>query len=279
MRSLFVLLLSTITIVPAALAAGEPVVHQFSAGSTARASQVNQNFQDLADRIGGVYDYRDFRIADDVTQLSYRLEVDNSGTAAGSNPDLEIVTRVATPNGFKQRRRQYSGGLSGSLMQCLELSFSENDSDFRLFNRSLYNTAVGMGGDCFDGTPVQSQDLTRAMPVLGTAMREGRTRSHDFKLEYYDAAMLMDVSSVGLVHTTALGVEPLSLNLISGPRSWDACLKVHTRWYSRLMGGDVDRLAWYCPGVGLTRSVEKRESTDAAAYGIRVTVRELSKIE
>lgn len=78
-------------------AAGAPLQHVFQPNTPARASEVNANFQELADRIANisafnVYDYRDYALAPGVTQKQFSV------SGSGACGAVETVSYERQPD-------------------------------------------------------------------------------------------------------------------------------------------------------------------------------------
>ncbi len=217
---------------------GAPVQHQFQGGQPASASQVNENFQELADRIADVpgnqsYDYRDYMSTASEKVFAYfqsgypDCDTETRSyqrTVNGSNTEIEM-TRVWSGSGMgtcNQQQVSYFLATPQYYMQTGYDSYDSNNvytSNTRLTPGSVYassNMKIGI---------MYSVDLEKY-------------RTPDMSSEEYQGPEIADIVLIGIEDVTvAYG-------------SFSNCLKI------RRSISTYVQLHWRCPGVGLVKRID-----------------------
>ena len=242
-----ILLLAGFTLVSAtALAAGPPVQNQFAGGQPARASEVNANFQELADRIDAipgatVYDYRDFGSSH--TTKIYNLKGD-FGTACGTGATEErTYTRTPVTGGTQivvTRQRKDS---ASAICHWTSFTYLATPTEISLTRKNYYDTS---------GT-LQSTDAMDPPVLVRTAsMAAGSTFGSGSEVTKTPVAGTPVLNDVIINAGTTLGLDDVSVTA----GSYTGCLKLHTSRQSNT-SGNFSRVSWYCSGAGEVKRVQK----------------------
>lgn len=233
--------LSIFTLTQAGFAAGPAVQHQFQSGQPAVASQVNDNFQELADRIADLpnaqtYDYHDYFGFNNGTVKTFRLA---DATECNIEERRIAVTDVdaTTKNIVITRIRRNDA----TTCQHVEFDMTAKADAYTLNALRNYST---------DGANLtNTSSIETPVRRLTAAMRIGQS--------WGDASPVQSSASPGtqtiIEKGTLLAVEDIS---VSGA-DYTACLKVHTsRASSNRFGSPaLTHISWYCPNAGLVKRI------------------------
>ena len=226
------------------LAAGAPVANQFAGGQPASASQVNANFQELADRIdaipgAAVYDYRDFGSTN--TVRTYNVK----GSICGGFAVTEERSFTRTPvSGGTQivvvRKRMDS---TPAICHWTSFTYLATPTDIRLLSKNRYDLA---------GTLTSTETMNPPILIRTASMAKGsKFGSASVVTETPVSGPAVSPSDVVVNTGTALGLEDVTVPA----GSYTGCLKLNT---SRQSGrnGAFDRISWYCAGAGEVKRLQ-----------------------
>jgi len=243
----YLVVLITIGVVGFGFAAGAPVMHKFAGGDPASATQVNENFQQLADRIADnpasvVYDYRDYQSAANSKTFAT--------TGLGACGDTEVRTFTRTPNGdntdIAMLRIRTSGG---AICQELGFQYLATPTEYQMLSKTYYD---GSGGLVVVSTDNYDDTITRLRADMRMGMAFGSESSVTNK-----SIGNPDIDAGGFIETsTIVGTEDVTVPA----GSYTACLKIHTLRTSNTTGA-FNRMSWLCPGVGEVKRTQHEIST------------------
>ncbi|HEY9052140.1 MAG TPA: hypothetical protein VIQ03_11385 [Gammaproteobacteria bacterium] len=218
-------------------AAGAPVTHQFQGGQPASASQVNENFQELADRISDIpaptvtasYDYRQYLSNVSSKVFSVRGSTTTCDTETytyartqnGDNTDI-TVTRTATDN--------------GTPCYMFIQYFTATPTQYELHASDSIDpiTSDVTGHDRFE--PTQIFDIN--------PMQLGRLYSFHSE-NFYTPRVGTELSNGFMLRDiTVIAVEDVTVPA----GTFTGCLKIHRISHSR--SSTSPSLTWHCPTVG-----------------------------
>ncbi len=230
----------------AAVAAGAPVAHVFKGGDPASASQVNANFQELADRIAAipaslVYDYRNFGRDPAITQKTFAV------TGVGCGGGMAVTEVHAWTAGPAAGQVTLTRTRNDGTADCLKDNFVFNTGgpQMLLLRRERVNLAMG--------TVFQTRTMNPPMVVRTATMGRGLVTSSAGAIDIDGASG--QATGDGYVNTfAAVGLEDLNLTVNGNAVIYTGCLRLHEVRTSSKMGV-FDRISWYCPGVGLAKRV------------------------
>ena len=202
------------------------VPHEFEAGQAAVASEINENFQSLANAISGAkYDYRDFHNYDDETGgLACSSKV---FSYSNNTNDCDTMTRTYTKSGDTLTVDiDVTSSVDGSKCVSDTLKYIDDGTIFAY---------TGDGADKVVNMPIVEQH--NAMEV-GKSWGGGST---------VDFVILGQAETSTRIDThTLLAVEDITVN----GTDYNECLKIHSN-----RSGDFQDVAWYCGNVGLVNLI------------------------
>lgn len=223
-------------------AVGPSVQHIFQGGDPASASQVNENFQELADRIQDntdlvqSYDYRDYLSPASVSSKTFEMtELNGSCTqetrsyvrAAQGADTLLTMTRVRSgTNCASTLELNFLLSSAGMYKQSQVDAFTRVDYESGVVLRT---SAMKVGHTWGSAVRVFATDTTGAIP--GT----------EYVGNELDQYTLLAVEDVVLPYDGTTGAL--------ADTSYSGCLKISRH---RNTTG-LQHVSWYCPGVGLVK--------------------------
>ncbi len=237
-----------------AIGAGAPVQNIFQGGQPASATAVNQNFQELADRIDTIpgsttYDYRNYLST--ASSMTYNVITDTGGC---SGYDTEVRTFVRTPNGantdVKMTRTRYVGGTGGTV--C-------TNSQAFLYTNSPTKRTLNSREDYTNNALTQTTRIENPVTLRTSSMSNGQTLADASKTFETPAGGVESFYNIVVISSSVAGSEDITVSGIS----YSGCLKMHSLRKSARFG-DTSRLQWLCPGVGEV----KRIDAEAGGYTI-----------
>jgi hypothetical protein len=238
---------------------GPAVQHQFRGGDPASATQVNENFQELADRIQEnkdllkTYDYRDYITPPNVSTKTF------SEIAAVPNQtpsECELTTRI----------RNYSRTPQGidTLLTLTEISVDPNTSQTCISVKVEYlETPTGLLSlkttqyDVTNSAHYTERFSPEGILVRTSSMRVGGSWGSVSTLtlsDYYvEPPILNQPQSNSISQYTLLSVEDVTVPYDNGradnnPTTYSGCLKI-----LRNRGNGSFGVEWYCPDIGLVK--------------------------
>lgn len=239
---IYLVILITVGVAGFVIAAGAPVTHQFQGGDPASATQVNANFQELADRIDAlpgsqIYDYSAY--SGSATSKTFAV----TGTISCGDTEIRSFSRVDNLNGTTTvtmtRDRQSS-------------SVTCQHKTFEFLNSVTQKTLLSKANNNTSGVAQNTDTFNEGLLNLTSTMRVGVPfGSH--------SSITNDVNGEagGVIETvTLLGVEDVVVPL----GSYTGCLKIHVVRTSN-NNGMFNRLSWRCPGVGEVKRVQHELTT------------------
>jgi hypothetical protein len=258
-------LVITMFILPTVFAAGPPVQHQFRGGDPASASHVNENFQELSDRIQQnqdllkTYDYRNYIEPDYITSKTFSIAV-----VPDSPPPLceaqETRTYSRTPQGNDTLitvNHTRNDGTGGQICVNYSYYYLATENNFVMQEMKSFFPA--------DANSLEYQEIYHAgVPLLTDSMREGATWGtitprtfSDYRIDPPEENM----AGRNQVYTyTLLAVENVTVPYDDGrgdnnPTTYSNCLKVSRDRYD---GSSYVTMEWFCPEIG---SVKRMSSS------------------
>ena len=253
----------TLLTINVASADGPPVQHQFRGGDPASASQVNENFQELANRIQVLadqlvtYDYRNYATPDNVVSKSFIDYRRNNTTPEECTVETREYTKILdNENTVLTVTRTFSGG---TLCTGSTSSWPE-DYEYLATTDGIYLRKITR----YDETHTDVVNQTMYNDELlqrTTNMKVGMTWGDGSTTNYTDnLAVPPEINLSGgnyIENYTLLAIEDVTVPYDGGkgdsqPTTYNACLKIE-RW--RLVGNSTARanINWYCPGIGLVK--------------------------
>lgn len=262
-------------------AAGAPVPHVFQANTTAKASEVNNNFQNLADRIeatdakaddnanritanendiqnleGAVntlsitHDYKNYSVPTDV-----KTKVFTVTSTRTLDYDTETRDYTFTPSGSDTNvnvvRKRYAGGVSGSQVHWNELDYVRTAESF------IFRERRKTPG----GTLSQTDTPNPPILVRHNRMRIGSSWGNGVTVDTTRTATPTQGTSYLIDRTTLLGVENMDLQSLGGGASVP-CLKTYSQRNNDGVPaaipalGSFRQVQWHCEGFGLVKKME-----------------------
>jgi hypothetical protein len=255
--------LGTLLTINIANADGPPVQHQFKGGDPASASQVNENFQELANRNQALadqlvsYDYRDYETPDNVASKSF---IDSRRTVAAPE-ECTVETRAYTKapeneNTVITVTRSFSGGV-----QCTNSASSwPEDFEYLATAEGVY-LRKSTGYDETHTNVTEETVYNEGLLQRTTNMKVGATWGDGSTTNYTNNLLASPEINVpgdnNIDNYALLAIENVTVPYDGGrgdkqPTTYDACLKIR-RWW--LVGNGTIRASinWYCPGIGLVK--------------------------
>lgn len=231
-------------------AAGDPVPHTFTANTVAKASEVNANFQDLADRIEAnmttTYDYKTYAVPASVTKKTFTV----TSNADGAEFDTEVRTFASSSSGGTDTvtitRKRYLGGVSGEFKHHQDLKYTKTDDKVIFNGRDIFKTSDGT----LKTTDTVSPSLTTrtSTMTIGNSWTDGFTFTSDDK-----TATNADTTTYGIQSMFLAGTETLTvLGVTDVP-----CLKYHINRKTEGFG-TYQQVVWECQGYGTAKVIEVR---------------------
>ena len=243
-----------------AIAAGTPVPHIFQGGDPASATQVNANFQDLADRIESVsssnmYDYQSYV----VTGSSIKSKTFNTTGRCG-DIDTRTYSRADVAGGTELTVTiKEIDSSTGIACRHTDFNYLDTGTEFQFLGSTGYDAITGTYvGESVNDDPAVSMTSTMK---LNSSWADGVTTT----LITPPSAPESGYPFVQMY--TLAGVEDVTVPY-NGGTTYTGCLKFHKLRF----GADVQEVAWYCPDVGYTKSIIARGSGNNST-------RELSDIQ
>lgn len=247
-------------------AAGDSVTHVFSAGDTIKATEVNANFQELADRINALatanglaqtYSYADYTTATSITTKKFQISNDGMGSH-----DTETMDYTRNGSETIVLRKRLSGGESGTLTQCVRLTYERSTQgvDFKKWD--------SLTDECT--TLAATYTLTEGIRVLDGNMVKGIPFGGGFEtvITAGDATNTRWGNDI----STVLGTEDVTLTVNGTSTTYPNCLKVYRDRLFASWGDAYRRTSWFCEGMGVVKMIETRLR---ASSGIHSRKREL----
>ena len=253
-KAILTSILAIIFTMALAIAAGTPVSNIFQGGDPASATQVNANFQELADRIetvsiGDAYDFHNY-----VADSNIQSKVFNTVGRCG-NKEIHTVTQVAVQGGIKEILTRINTD-AGVVCQHIEFDYLNTATELQLLELRAYDpvNATISGGITYGDR----------LTLLTSTMKLNSSWADASSTTPVPPALVAAGGDVRM-HTLA-GVEDVTVPYNSGT-TYTACLKIYE---SRpQVHHQID---WYCPGIGYTKSM-------LINSGGVVSIRELSDLQ
>lgn len=226
-------------------AVGVPVTHQFQGGQPASASQVNENFQELADRIADI---------PNTTIYDYRLYL-----STVSSKTFSIVASNATCDAETQ---SYSRTRNGDItLITIDRLFTDNSApcghDIRYYTATperYEQTAV----DYVDINNPSLFDHYRYQParvIAITPMTPGHRYSFHNQAFYTPYGGSESPEGTGIRDLVVVGIEDITVPA----GQFNNCLKIRQ---DNFFGATAtQRLTWRCPVVGEVKYVHRNGSS------------------
>lgn len=245
-----------------AIAAGTPVPFIFQGGDPASATQVNANFQELADRIAdaqinGVYDFHNY-----LTDTSIQAKVFDTVGRCGDK-ETHTHTRVSVPGGTELTEKRINTDTDTPCGQS-EHDYLVSASEFQFLEGRSFNPAT----EVLVSTATLDVPITRLTSTMkpNTAWADGSTYSYDPPAP----------DKPVIEKNTLAGIEDVTVPY-NGGTTYTACLKIHRSTHlpvpdPEFTTGRSENILWFCPGIGLTKNMA------ITSNGTLVT-RELSDIQ
>ncbi len=220
-----------------AIAAGTPVPYIFQGGDPASASQVNANFQELADRIevistGDVYDFHNY-----VTDSSIQSKEFNTVGKCGDK-ETRALSRVAVLGGTKVTliRKNTNAGV---VCSHVEIDYLNTATEFQLLEIRGYDPASAtlQGGSTFDDP----------IAILTSTMKMNSSWAGASSTTAVPPAPAFTGGDVRM--NTLVDIEDITVPY-NGGTTYSACLKIH-----RVRAAGLTQIDWYCSGLGYTKSM------------------------
>lgn len=220
-----------------AIAAGTPVPYIFQGGDPASASQVNANFQELADRIAAdVYDFHNY-IPDSSIQSKVFDTVGQCGDKETRN-----YTRVNESGGTKVTEERIITD-TGTPCSHAEFDYLSSTTEFQLLVRRGYDPATAT----LQSTNTLGNPITR----LTSTMKVNTSWADASVITFTPTAP----DGATIEKYTLAGIEDVTVPY-NGGTTYTACLKIHKSAQSPgdgLTTRHNEIVIWYCPGVGVTK--------------------------
>ncbi len=227
-----------------AMAAGAPVGNQFSSGQPARAADVNENFQELADRIDSSAPTVGYSVNENLTSRTF---ADITPASAGAcDQRVDTFAFNAGANTFEQN---VVIGNSSDTSVCEEYDFSWN------YATDLLNTGYSISVS--NGSNVNWVfGLSSGWLYLKAQMRVGESwASHNDRTISIDGGASTSILPEYYKMTLA-GYKDISVTA----GDFQNCLMIDAiRWSS---GSSEHRIYFYCDGPGLTRYINLTNGND-----------------
>lgn len=234
------------TIGATANAAGPTVPHSFQSGQKAVASEVNANFQNLADRIddlsvridglpgGTVLNLSDFSQADNITGKSFQISNNANGCTADNRTYTKNVVGDTTTI-----VETVVGTSAGGATPCSHVTntLERNPTGLRV---AKVDTRTPDGATLTD-----SVTFIPAQLYLPAQLSKGSTWSGETVLTRSSGA------TVFLAQHTLIGLE----NVTVPKGTFNNCLKTYRSSVAGT-GSSTARVEWRCPGMGLVKQID-----------------------
>lgn len=234
-----------------AYAAGQAVPHSFQAGQKAVASEVNENFQNLADRIanlpgGTVLNASDFAQAATITGKNFT--VTNSANANPCTADNRTYTRSGPTNGVTTivETATLSGG--SSCNAAVTVTTVEVDATGSRVTQIDTNIPANAGISPQVSAFVNTQTFTPKLLFLPAQV----SKDVPYTTEVGIANTLAAVTTRTFIALfTLVGLEDVTVPA----GAFTNCLKIH-----RMSNGSTtSRMEWRCAGVGVVKQVDSAQ--------------------
>lgn len=236
---LYLLVVITLGVIGYVIAEGPPVTHQFVGGDPASATQVNENFQELADRIADipgsqVFDYRDY--SSGATSKTF----DYVGSLCSGTADSEIRTFNRVDNGDGTTSVSVTLDRQSSSTTCNHKTFTYLATPTEYIMQSKANnniSGVTQDTDTFNEGLV----MRNSTMYLGAAFGSHSTITNDVSGDLGGR----------IQKVTVLSVEDVTVPL----GTYQNCLKIHFLLTSGNNPTSLNRFSWYCPSMGEVKRV------------------------
>jgi len=240
----YLVILTTLGVVGFGFAAGVPVVHQFNGGDPASASQVNQNFQELADRIAAIpgaqsFDYHNYSAASNIASKTFAYTGDLGGSVhTCASPGTETISYTHTPNGVntnitKLRLRTDPSGICDEV----EYTYIASPTELTVTSKTDYDGSHGL---------ISTETFDDGLVIHTSDMRLGMTFGSSSSM-----TNSVNGGGIGTIDSSAVvAVEDLTVKGVS----YTGCLKIH-RLRTSNTDGSFNEMSWYCPNIGEVKRV------------------------
>ena len=270
-------------------AAGDPVPHVFSNGAPADANQVNENFQDLADRISEIstssqgpagpqgeqgppgtglatYNYLDYSHNFSAKTFEYSID------GVLKYTDTRTYDR-STPGTLVVHRHRISNS-NPATEDFSSTTYSVDEDGLRLSQILAYDTFDINNPGAND--PIAIQEYSPPILLRKTSMMMGvtwgffttttRTDYNTQPAEVTESYFSRKFILLGLESVTARGA------------TYDNCIRIHVSTDITLSSNFSKSVQWYCEGFGLVKTVSARP-TQTFNGGITSFIMEISVLE
>jgi len=245
-------------------ATGDPLPHQFQSGSKARAAEVNENFQNLADRIATVadqagtaalsYDFQDFLPSNDLVKLfepivggTYRENsISYEWLDQGESRHLHVIEDKTTLDGGKSR-----------VLKVLDV---DDHHGLRLMEKRFYS----LYGEDLTGTTEWEEPLA----ILPAQTVKGEIWAVDGLCSKKDSSGVTE-QCYAVGKRTVIGVETVK----TPAGTFTGCLKI---LHELPDGMDI---YWLAPDLGRVKWATSRQRIDEGEIGTRKRVWLLSSYQ
>lgn len=249
------------------VAAGPPVNHVFKKGDAALSSQVNENFQQLADRIQDVtpvvYDYKNYLAP---------MSLDNSKTFAQTDTMytsklVESVVKHDVASDTNPESWTVRWGTFDSTnieTSRIEYDYEAGTNGLLLKQQSTYYSNAG------NWVLSETQKFSPAILLRPSNLQVGRSWGFASEITITNYSANPQSTSMGFWQglRTLAAVEPVKINENSSTPPYPNCLKIVTT-NGRDSGATTTGITgvfvqtdWFCAGLGLVKRV-----TSSGAYG------------
>jgi hypothetical protein len=242
---------------------GPAVQHQFRGGDPASATQVNENFQELADRIQELnnqtrtYDYHTYITPSNISSKTF--SVTPAGDASSNlncQSTLETRQYERVPQGsdllITVTHKQTDTNIN-QVCNYYSFNFLATAERLLLLNTTHYDTT----------TPdvrsiVSENNYNDDLPILTVTMKEGVSWGSVSSTTVTDNSLIPPVVNEPgrnhIWHYTLVGIEDVTVPYDNGrndniPTTYSNCLKVIRDRH----GTYLAHVEWYCPDIGFVK--------------------------
>ena len=213
------------------------VPHSFSAGESASAQHVNENFESLENR-HTTYDYHDYGMENNISKKIFSTDSQACG-------QTEVRNYSFTQNGddthVAVQRVRHAGDELSEVCQNRTFNYINGQTERKLVSKENWNAAgtILRSTDTPETPMVHRHSSMIKGQVFGTASAISRTIDG-----------LTEAAGAILQTNVVLGVEDVVVPF----GSYSACLKIHTKRNSSQFS-NFNRVSWICNGVGEVKRI------------------------
>jgi len=238
---------------------GAAVPNIFTSGERAIAADVNENFQELADRIQGqslVYDYKDYFIPDNVIQKVFDVNTDGCGDV-----ETRTYTRTSVAGGTEiSQRRVKIEDETGENCSTADYTFLATPSQFLrtgLITYDVLNQVLTIRREReYTNAILRTNNMERGKKILNVVDRSDIIPSDDPNEV---------IESITTYQTEIVGIEDVTVPA----GTYSECIKSEYKW-----GANANiYMLWFCKDVGLVKS-----SVITSGFPLGAEIKELRRI-